>query len=127
MNLVGGDRRPPKQRQSYMGECAALGSSRRPVLSFHQSVVCGRTAKRDPVPLVIRPRARKGAASGDKALEVVDVRRFQTRSGWLIMTAIPVEPRNRVGFGTAVRHHRGLSSLLGGSTISHIGHARKRQ
>src|SRR5215472_6856950 len=102
-----------------MRECTALSSAGGPVLSFHQSVVCGRTAERDPIPPVIRPHAHEGAASGDKTLEVVDMRRLQVLSGGLVMTAIPVEPRNREGLRTTVRRHRGLRSLLSGNATSH--------
>jgi hypothetical protein len=126
VNLIGGDRRPPEQRQSYMRECAALGSSGGPVFSFHQSVIRGRTTERDAIPLVIRPHAGEGAASSDNALEVIDVRRFQIRPSGLIMAAIPIQSRNRVRLRTAVGGHRRLR-LLSGNTIAHRRQTREWQ
>ena len=102
VNLVGGDRRPPEQRQSYMRERTVLGSPCGPVFALHQSVIRGRAAERDAIPVVICPHAGEGAASGDKALEVVNVRRLQIRSGRLIVAAIFVEPRDWVWLGAAI-------------------------
>ena len=126
VNLVGGDRRPPEQRQSYMRERAVLGTSCGPVFALHQSVIRGRAAEGDSIPAVVGSDARKCAASGDKALEVIDVRRFQIRPSGLIMAAIPVQPWNRVGLRTAVGGHRRLR-LLSGKTIAHGRQTRELQ
>jgi hypothetical protein len=35
VNLIGGDRRPPKQRQSYMRKRTMLRRSRGPIFALH--------------------------------------------------------------------------------------------
>ena len=102
MNLVGGDRRPPKQRQSYMCEYAVLGRACSPVFALHESKIGGRAAECDAIPLVVRAHATKCAAPRHKTFEVVNVRRLQIRSGRLIVAAIFVEPRDWVWLGAAI-------------------------
>jgi len=101
-NLVGGDRRPPKQRQSYSCEYAVLGSARSPVFALHQSKIGGRAAECDAIPYVVRAHATKCAAPPHKTFEVVNVRRLPIRSGRLIVAAILVEPRDWVWLVAAI-------------------------
>lgn len=49
VNLVGGDRRPSKQRQSYMCESAVLRRSGSPVFALHQPIICGLRAECDAI------------------------------------------------------------------------------
>ena len=112
MNLIVGDRRPPKEGQSYMGEGSAVRRAAGPVFSLHESIVGCRTAKSDSVSLTLGPNAGEGAAPGHSSLEMVDVRGFQTWACGLIVTAILIEPRNRIGIGPAVRCFWRQFSLL---------------
>ena len=102
MNLIGGDRRPPEQGQSYMGECAMLRRSCSPVFALHQSKIGGRAAECDAIPYVVRAHATKCAAPPHKTFEVVNVRRLPIRSGRLIVAAILVEPRDWVWLVAAI-------------------------
>src|SRR5260370_42694580 len=90
VDLVCGDRRSLEQRQSYVSESTFLCCSGGPILSLHHAVVgCG-TAKRDAISLIVSAHACKGAASGDSAFEVVDMRRFVVCACWLIVAPILV-------------------------------------
>lgn len=71
--LVSGNRRSPKQGQSYVSEGTLLCCSAAPILSLHHAVVSCGTAKRDAISLVVGAHAREGAASGDSAFEMVDM------------------------------------------------------
>ena len=102
MNLVGGGRRPLKQRQSYVRESALLRRSGSPVFALHQPIICGRSAERDAIPVVINAHTSKCAGPSDKTFEVIYMRRIPIRSGGLIVAAILVEPWNRVRFGPAI-------------------------
>ena len=114
MNLVGGDRRPPKQRQSYMCESAVLRRSSSPVFSLHQPIICGRGAKCNVIPLVIHAHSAECAGPGDETFEVVNVRSLHIRSRRLIVTAIFVEPWNRVRFSATICRFQGALVLLTG-------------
>ena len=112
MDLVGGDRRPPKQGQSYVCEGALLRRAGSPVFPLHHAEVRRGAAERDSIPLVIRAHAAERAAPGDPAFEVVNVRRLQILPGRLIVAAISVKPGNRVRVGTAIRRPRPRLGLL---------------
>ena len=103
VNLIGGDRRPPEQSQSYMCECTMLRGPRSPVFALHKPVVGCWAAESDSIPMIIRAHTRERAAACDKSLEVIDVRWLQFRSGRLIMAAVFIEPWNRIRRGAAVR------------------------
>ena len=90
MYLIGGDRRSPEQRQSYMCEGPLLRSSRAPKLSLHHAVVGRRTAKSDTVSLVVGAYPGEGTAPGDSTFEMIDMRRFEVCSCRLIVAAILV-------------------------------------
>ena len=114
VNLVGGDRRPPKQRQSYVSEYTVLGRAGGPVFPLHQPIICGRGAERNTIPVVIRAHADECAGPRDKTIEVVNVRKLHIRSGRLIVAAILVEPWNGVRLSAAIRRSReGLGLLTG--------------
>ena len=112
VNLIGEDRRPPKQRQSYMRKRTMLRRSRGPIFALHQPVISGRAAEPDSIAVVIGPHARERAASGDQALEVINVRGLQIRSRRLIVAAVFVEPWDRIGIDSAIRGHRRFGRLL---------------
>lgn len=109
VDLVGGDRRPPEQSESYVGEGALLSGAGRPVFSLHDAVVGGGTAEGDAIALIVGAHAGESAAAGDASLEVVDVGRLQIGGGWLIVAAVFVKPRDGVGIAAAV----GGGGLLG--------------
>ncbi len=88
MYLIGGDRRSPEQRQSYVGESALLSGSPGPILSLHHAVVSCGTSKRDPICLIVCAHARECAAPGDSTFEMVDMRRFEVCTCRLIVAAI---------------------------------------
>ena len=102
MDLVGGNQRSPKQRQSYVREHALLRRSRCPVFALHHAVVGGRRAETDAVPSIVRPHSGERAASRNFAFEMIDVRRLEIRTRPLIVAAIFVQPRNRVRIGATV-------------------------
>ena len=112
VNLIGGDRRPPKQGQSYMRKRTILRRSRGPIFALHQPVVSGRAAERDSISVVVGSHARECAASGDQAFEVINVGRLQVRSRRLIVAAVSVEPWNRIGIDAAISSYRRLRRLL---------------
>ena len=59
VDLIGGDRRPPKQGQSYMRKRAMLRRSRSPIFALHQPVVSGRAAEPDSIAVVVSAHARE--------------------------------------------------------------------
>jgi hypothetical protein len=73
-----------------MGESTLLRRAGAPILALHYTVVGGGTAKRDAIPLIVGAHTRKGAAAGDSAFEMVDMRRFKVCACRLIVTAILV-------------------------------------
>ena len=105
MDLIGGNQRSPKQRQSYVREHAPLWRSRCPVFALHDTVVGRRGAETDAVTLIIRPHSRKRAASRNIAFEMIDVRRLEIRTRRLIVAAVFVQPGNRVRIGATVGGH----------------------
>ena len=102
VDLVGGDRRSPEESQSYMRKSPLLRRSSCPILSLHHAVVRRGTAKRDAISLIVCACPRKGAAPGDVTFEMVDVRRLEIRACRLIVTAILIQPRNRIRISTAI-------------------------
>src|SRR5579863_4548144 len=91
-----------------MSESALLRGSRGPVFALHHTEIRGRCAECDAVTLTVRASPAKRAAARDAALEVINVRGFERRAGRLIVAAVFVEPRNRVGINTPVGSHRRL-------------------
>lgn len=116
MNLVGGDRRPPEQRQSYVGERSLLGCAADPILTLHHTVVGGRTAEGDPISRVVRAHAGEGAAAGNATLEMIDMRWFKVSSGRLVMAAIFVQPGDRVGIRPTIRGGWNFGQLESGTS-----------
>jgi hypothetical protein len=115
VNLVGGDRRSPEQSESYVSEGAVLCRARGPVFTLHHAIVRCRTAKRDSISRVVGAHAGKRTAASDSSFKVVDMRRLQVWPGRLIVAAILIQPRNRVGLGAAIRRGSPLLHLLSGS------------
>jgi hypothetical protein len=112
VNLVCGDRRSPEQSESYVGKSPLLCGASGPVLALHHAVVrCG-AAECDPVALIVGAGAGEGTAPRHPTLEMVDVRRFEVRSGRLVMATILVEPGDRIGISSAVGCARLLRRLL---------------
>lgn len=71
--LVSGDSLSPEQRESYVSKDTLLCCPGGPVLAQHDTIIGGRTAKRDSIPLVIGAHASKGAAPGYPPFEMVNV------------------------------------------------------
>ena len=115
VNLVGGDRRSPKQGQSDVAEGAVLGRAGCPVFPLHQAIVGGRSTERNSIALVIGSRAAEGTASRHSSLEMVNVRGLEIGPGRLIVASVLIQPRNRVGIGAAVRRARRSARLLTGT------------
>lgn len=86
-----------------MGERPLPRRTGGPVLALHHSIIRGWSTEGDSISLVISAHSSKGAAAGYPTFEVVNVGRFQVRTGWLIVAAILVEPRNWEGIRTAIR------------------------
>lgn len=112
MNLIGGDRRSPKQSESYMRKGPLLCRTCGPILALHHAVVSCGAAECDPVSLIVGSGAGEGTASRNAALEMVDVRGFKIRTRRLIVAAVLVQPRNGVGIGPTVRRCWALGYLL---------------
>jgi hypothetical protein len=102
MDLVCRDRRSPEQGQSYMGERPLLCCSGCPVFALHHTVVRRGAAKRDAISLIVGPHAREGVAASDTTFEMINVRWLEIGACRLIVTAILIQPRNRIRIGTAV-------------------------
>lgn len=102
VNLVGGDRRSPKQGQSYVSEYAVLGGAGSPVFALHQPKIRGRAAESGAIPLIIRAHTAECTGPGDETFEVINVREFNIRPGRLVVAAILVEPWNRIRIGAAI-------------------------
>ncbi len=105
VNLIGGNRRSPKKRESNMSKNSRLSRARRPILTLHQSVIGGRRAEGNSIPLIVRAHAGKRAATRHRSLEVIDVRGLKVRSPRLIVTAVLVQPWNRIRISPAIRRH----------------------
>jgi len=103
VDLVGGDSLSPKQGKSYVRESALLARARGPILALHYSIIGGRTAECDPIPLVIGADSGEGAAAGHLTFAMVNVGRFEVRTRRLIVAAILVQPGNRIRIRAAVR------------------------
>ena len=103
VNLICGGNLPLEQRESYVGEGSVLGGAGGPVIAEHYTVIGGGAAERDAIALVVGAHAGEGAAAGDAAFEMVNVRGFEIRAGRLIVASIFVESWNRVGVGVTVR------------------------
>src|SRR5439155_4274741 len=104
----------PEERQSEVRPCAAARQPlRRPALALHERVVRRLRAEGEPVAGAVAPRPDEFGGAGDATLEVIDARRLQPRAG-LVVTAVLVQPGNRVRLVAAA--HRGLndSAALGG-------------
>lgn len=102
VNLVCGNRRPQEKRQSYMRESALLRRAPGPIFALHHAIIRGGTPKGNTISVIVGAHASKGTAPGNATLEMVYMRRFKIRSGWLIVAAVFVQPRNRIGVGAAV-------------------------
>jgi len=88
-----------------MCENTLLRRARRPIFSLHNSVVRRGTSERDAIALVVGAHTSERAAASDASLEMVNVRGFEIQTGRLIVAAVLVEPRNRVGVCPSVRRH----------------------
>jgi hypothetical protein len=106
VDLVGGDRRSLKERESYMSESTLLCCSGGPILSLHHAIVrCG-TAESNSIPLIVGAHAGKGAAPGNAAFEMVDMRRFEVGARRLVVAAVLVQLGDGIRIVAAVRGHR---------------------
>jgi len=102
VDLVCRDRRSLEKRQSYVGERPLLRCSSCPVFALHHAVVRGGTAKRGTISSIVGPHADEGATVSHATFEMVDVRRLEIRACRLIVTAILIQPRNRIRISTAI-------------------------
>jgi len=108
VNLVRGDRRSLEKRESYVRERPVLRRASSPVFTLHHAVVGGKGTEGDSIAQIVGSHAGEGAATGDAAFEVVDVRWLEIGTGRLIMASISVQPWNRIWIRAAVRGHRRL-------------------
>jgi hypothetical protein len=70
MNLIGGSHRPPKQRQSYVGEDALLGRTRGPIFAAHYPIVGRGAAESNAIALVVRADPSECTAAGHEPFKV---------------------------------------------------------
>ena len=102
MNLVRRGSLPLKEGESYVRECTGLRSTACPIFSLHKPVIgCG-CAEWNPVAFVISAQTNEAGTSGDATPKMVDVRWLQIRARRLVMAAVLIQPRYRVGIGAAV-------------------------
>ncbi|MGO9570931.1 MAG: hypothetical protein ACLP5H_25675 [Desulfomonilaceae bacterium] len=96
MDLIRRDQLPLEQGDSYVCECAGVGSSPRVVFALHDTIVGRRVSKSQAVALVVGPHSDEISASGHFPLEMIDMRGLQVGPGWLVVAPIFVQPRNRI-------------------------------
>ena len=77
-----------------MGEYPGLGSAAGKVFSLHESVIGRRSAERYSVSIVVAAHAHETCTSADQAFKMINVGRFQLWPGWLVVTAVFVQPWN---------------------------------
>jgi len=85
-----------------VGECPGLRSAAGKVFSLHESVIGRRSAERYSISFVVAAHADKTGTPADQAFEVINVGRFQLWSGWLVMTAVFVQPWNWIRLSVTV-------------------------
>ncbi len=117
MNLVFRGSLPPKQCKSYMSECACLQSASGKVFSLHKSVVGCPCAERNAVALIVGAHTGEISAPGDSPFEMENVRRFQVWACGLVMTAILIQPRYRIGISAAIVGMQSWLWLIGGNSV----------
>ena len=88
-----------------MSEGTLLRSAGSPIFSEHDAVVGGWTSEGDAVALIVSTHAGEGAAARDPALEMIDVRGFEIGASGLIVTAVLVQPGDRIRIGASVGRH----------------------
>ena len=84
VDLVWGNRRSPEESQSYMGKGALLRCARPNILlaSRHSPLW---DCQSDSISSIVGAHACEGTAPGHTTLEMVDMRRFEICSRWLIV------------------------------------------
>ena len=85
-----------------MGEYPGLRSAAGEVLPVHESVIGRRSAKRYSISIVVAAHADETGTPADPAFKMINVRRFQLRSGWLVVTAVFVQPWNWIRLSVTV-------------------------
>lgn len=90
MNLIRGDRRSLKYRESGVRENCLVGLSRSPVLPVHIAIIRGSGSPGESVPPVICAHPVEAIAARKVPFEVIDTGKFDIGSGSLIMIAVLV-------------------------------------
>ena len=85
-----------------MSEYPGLRSAACKVFPVHESVVGRRSAERYSTSIVVAAHADKTGTPADQAFKMINVGRFQLRSGWLVMTAVFVQPWNWIRLSVTV-------------------------
>jgi hypothetical protein len=93
--------------QSNVGKRSKLRCPRRPIFTVHDAEVRRLSAEQDTLPLTVGARAVEPRAPSYSTFEMVDVRRFQVRSRWLVVATVHVQPRNWERIGWTVRIDKG--------------------
>jgi len=106
VDLVLADQRSSEQCESYVRERALLRCATGPVFTPHHAIIRSWGAEGDAVALIIAAHAGKCAAPRNPSFEMVYVRWLQVRPGWLIVTAVLIQPRDGKRITSAVGINR---------------------
>jgi len=80
---------------------------------LHESVISRRSAERYSISIVVAAHSDKASTSANPAFKMINVGRFQLRPGWLVVTAVFVQPWNRIRLSAAVVCRQFLLFLSG--------------
>jgi hypothetical protein len=85
-----------------VGEYPSLRSAAGEVFPLHESVIGRRSAERYSISIVVAAHADETGTPADPAFKMINVGRFQLRSGWLVMAAVFVQPWNWIRLSVTV-------------------------
>jgi len=85
-----------------VSECPGLRAAAGEVFPLHESVIGRRSAERYSTSIVVAAHADETGTPADPAFKMINVGRFQLRSGWLVMTAVFVKPWNWIRLSVTV-------------------------
>jgi len=97
VDLIRRDRRSLEYCESGVSEDSLVRLAAGPVLPSHVAVIGRGSSPGEPVAMVIGARSMEAVAAGKFAFEMINTGELDIRHCRLVVIAILVEPRNRVG------------------------------
>jgi hypothetical protein len=85
-----------------VGEYPTIRATTGEVFPLHESIIGRRSAEWYSISIVVGTHADKTGTTADPAFKMINVGRFQLRSGWLVMTAVFVQPWNWIRLSVTV-------------------------